>query len=203
MLFVILILTGCSSPRQMTLFNSNISTTNLPRIPQYVIEPGDILQIAFSATNPAAVAPFNSAGTDYLVREDSTIAMPVYGDIHVGGMTEDSLAAMLTRYVKQQVKEPIVQVQIKSAVVTILGEVSHPSCVSAVHPITLLEAIGRTGGFTANANCKNVLIQRKENGQLHPYRVNLLNSELMSSSCYYLHKGDVVYVAPLRAKRVW
>ncbi len=198
--FLAVILAGCSTPRQMTLFSGNGSSFKLPPLPVYTIEPGDVLGISFSAIDKEAVAPYNSSGTEYTVKDDGTVNMPVLGDIYLVGMSTDSAEMYLTNLVSSQVREPIVRMMINNASVTILGEVQRPARLLAIHPITLIEALGDVGGLTANARCKDVLVQRRENGQTKQYRINLLTDELLHSPCYYLQKGDVVYVAPLYAR---
>jgi len=196
----ILLLAGCTTPRQMTLFSGASSTDKIMEAPQYIIEPGDLLSIHFSAINAEAIAPYNSAGTSYQVRHDGTVDMPVLGAINLTGKTVDEAIELLTNMVRTDVREPMVRLSISNAVVTVLGEVERPSELSAVPPMTLLEALGRVGGLTRNARCKDVVIMRREQGTIHTYHVNLLTDEILTSPCYYLTKGDVVYVAPLHAK---
>lgn len=194
-----ILLTGCTSLRQMTLF-TGAETAASVTIPDYIIEPGDLLQIEFTAVNAETVEPYNSAGLTYAVQQDGTISVPVLGKITLAGKTTEQGAQMLSEMVKNQVKNPIVHLTITNAVVTILGEVNSPRSISVPHAITLTSALGNVGGLTKNAKCDNVLVQRRENGQIKTYHVNLLTNDLLTSPCYYLQKGDVVYVAPLHAQ---
>ncbi|MCQ2347698.1 MAG: polysaccharide biosynthesis/export family protein [Paludibacteraceae bacterium] len=199
LLVAISFLAGCTSPRQMTLFTGANSVKIAP-MPSYVIEPGDLLKITFSATNAETVVLYNSAGNDFLVRADGTITVPVLGRIAVAGKTAAEAIELLTNLMVKQVREPIVLVEFTNATVSVLGEVNHPAELSVPYPITLTEALGQVGGFTTNARCKDVLVLRNTNGSVVKYHINLLTDDLFASPCYYLQKGDVVYVAPLHTK---
>jgi len=196
----ILLLAGCATPRQMTLFTGDGQDKKLLPSPQYIIEAGDVLEIYFTAINSEAIAPYNSAGNYYKVDDDGMIEVPIVGQLSVVGKTEEEVIGILTEKVRKQVQNPIVRLTINNAAVTILGEVTTPTKLSITWPITMMEALGSVGGLTKNAKCSNILVQRREGGVTRQYRVNLLTDEIFSSPCYYLQKGDVVYVAPLHAK---
>lgn len=194
-----MLLTGCITLRQMTLF-AGAETSSAVAVPDYIIEPGDILQIEFTAVNAETVSPYNSAGLSYEVKQDGTISIPVLGQVSLVGKTTEQGRQILTDMVKNQVKDPIVHLTITNAVITILGEVHSPRSINVPHAITLTNALGSVGGLTKNARCDNVLVQRHEDGQIKNYHINLLTNDLLTSPCYYLQKGDVVYVAPLHAQ---
>ncbi|MCQ2310453.1 MAG: polysaccharide biosynthesis/export family protein [Paludibacteraceae bacterium] len=194
------LLTGCASPRQMTLFAGHDATANVGVLPKYTIETGDILLITFSSVNPEVVAPYNSAGTHYEVDENGMVEMPVLGRVKLAGLTTDEAIKTLTEMAQGPVREPIVRLTIDNAVITFLGEVVNPSCIRATQPIAFAEALGRVGGITKNAKCKDVVVQRRSQGKTQRYHINLLTDEIFSSPCYYLQKGDMVYIAPLHAK---
>jgi len=195
-----LCLTACVSPRQMALFSTGASSVRVGEVPLYVIESGDILKIEFTSINKEAVAPYNSAGILYTVKDDGTIDVPIIGEIKMEGLNTEQAVDTLTKKVSDQVINPIVRLSITNAYITILGEVKSPSYLSAPQPITLPDALGKVGGLTQNARCKDVLVQRHVNGEVKQYHINLLTDELFTSPCYYLQKGDVVNIAPLHAK---
>lgn len=199
LLVALCFLAGCTTPRQMMLFTGANNLTAIPVL-SYVIEAGDQLHITFSATNPETVAPYNSAGSLFVVNPDGTITLPVLGKVAIAGKTTTEAVDMLTEQMRKQVHEPIIKVEISNASVSVLGEVNNPSCLLAPYPITLTEALGRVGGLTSNARCKDVLVLRRENGAVKKYHINLLTDEIFSSPCYYLQKGDVVYVSPRHTK---
>lgn len=199
-LVLILILTGCTSPRQMTLFSSKSSTISIAKAPSFVVAPNDILEINFTAVDSAIVEAYNSAGTIYSVSEKGTVEIPVLGQVELAGKNMEEATAYLTDLVKEYILNPIVRLKITNAAVTILGEVNKPARVEISAPIALPQAIGMVGGFTRNAQLKDILVQRSENNTITQYHVNLLTDEVFASPAYYLQKGDVVNVSPLRAQ---
>lgn len=195
-----LILAGCATPRQMTLFSSKSSSFKLQLPPDFVIAPGDELRITFYAVNSEAVSIYSSAGTDFMVNSNGLVSLPVIGQVKLEGKTIEEAQDYLSDLVKTQVKKPIVRIAIINADVSILGEVVTPKRFLIKDPIALPQAIGVVGGFTKNANLKNVLVQRTEKGKITQYHLNLLSDDIFTSPCYYLQKGDVVNIRPLYAK---
>jgi len=197
---IVVILTGCTTPRQMTLFVGDGSYSVMP-IPEYIIQPGDMLHIEFYAVNSTSVTILNSAGCYYLVNRSGKIIVPVIGEVQMAGKTEKEAVADLISLANMQVQDPMVHLSISDASVSFLGEVRAPGLVSVVHPIPFTEALARVGGLTKNAKCDDVIIKRVDDGKLIQYHINLLTDEIFSSPCYYLKKGDVVYVAPRHSVR--
>lgn len=196
----VVILAGCASTRQMTLFANQQGEYTLPAAPEVTLAPGDALAIRFAATDEAAVAPYRAAGDTLVIASDGTITLPVLGTITVAGLSEQQLQQRLTDSVALQVRKPVVNVRVIDAYVSVMGEVNLPQRVAFLNPLTLLDAIAAAGGLTDNARRDNVLLQRRTNGQVQLYRVNLLNNDLFASPCYFLQKGDVVYISPLHSK---
>lgn len=83
-----------------------------------------------------------------------------------------------------------------------MGEIARPGAVTVSNDrLTILEAIGRVGDCTINANRTNVLVIRDNNGQKEFGRIDLTNPSVFSSPYYYLRQNDVVYVEPNDAKK--
>jgi polysaccharide export outer membrane protein len=181
----------------MTMFPLDGGEYVLPERPSFVLSAGDKLQIVFSATDKAAVEPYNAAGKDFFVEDDGSVLLPVLGRVVLAGKTEKEAAALLTSKVSGHLREPFVSLHVTNAVVTVLGEVGEPMQVKIERPVTLLEALGMAGGMTANARRDNIMVQRKEGQKMKIYRINLQTDQLFSSPCYYLKNGDVLYVSPL------
>lgn len=199
---LVTVLAGCATPRQMALLEGDASSTTKADIPAFTIADGDELQIVFSAQNAEAIAPFNSSGTQFIVDADGKVTLPVIGNVSLAGKTIRQAQDTLQQLVCRQVHNAIVQVSITNAVITVLGEVHHPMCISIKQAMPFLQAIGQAGGFTRNAKCKSIMVQRQQGEQIQQYRINLLTKELYTSPCYYLQKGDVVYVSPLHPAKV-
>ena len=96
----------------------------------------------------------------------------------------------------------MVNVQIANFKVTMMGEVSRPGAISVKNDrLSILDAIGQVGDLTINANRKNVLVIRDNNGQKEFGRLDMTDPAIFTSPYYYLRQNDVVYVEPNEAKK--
>ena len=80
---------------------------------------------------------------------------------------------------------------------TVLGEVNRPGSFTIPNErITVIEALGLAGDLTIQAERKNVLVIREENGKKTYNRIDLTSEEVFNSSVYYLAQNDVIYIEP-------
>lgn len=98
----------------------------------------------------------------YRVGSDGAIAMPLIGEVAVGGLdaraAEESIAAKLA---DGYLVEPSVTIQVKSArPFYIMGEVKNPGSYSYASNMTVLNAVALAGGFTYRASKDNVAVTR-------------------------------------------
>jgi polysaccharide export outer membrane protein len=156
----------------------------------FTIREGDIVRIAF----PGAA----NLNTVQLVRRDGKIEMPLLGELQAAGLTPGQLEQeVLKRYGNQLLsKEVTVTVDSASYDVFVTGAVIKPGKVSAVRPMTALEAIMESGGpdYT-KANLKEVTVVRQENGRAKNYKLNLravLDGK--KTDAFYLKPSDIIYV---------
>lgn len=173
----------------------------------YIIGSGDVLNIiiwdhpelnllAAASSSATDTASLSSVGNGYNVSADGFIQFPLAGRLKLSGLTEsqarDELSAKLRRYVKN----PDITVRIqayRSGRIYVEGEVRLPG-LQAINdiPMTLPEAIGRAGGFSAAADRSTVAITRAG-------RTTLINLPLMTQldvnqSSILLTGGDIVRV---------
>ena len=85
---------------------------------------------------------------------------------------------------------------------TILGEVARPGSYTIKNErISILEALGMAGDLTIYGKRDNVLlIREKEGGQKEYVRINLNETEILSSPFFYLQQNDVIYVEPNKTR---
>jgi polysaccharide export outer membrane protein len=65
--------------------------------------------------------------------------------------------------------------------------------------LNVLEAIGKAGGLTENANRENIRIVRTENNSAKIYQFNILEDNSLQSPNYFLQPNDIVLVSPLKS----
>ncbi len=174
----------------------------------------DEVAITVSSMAPEATAMFNAPLTNnaqrgqtevssthrlttYIVDHDGNITMPVIGKLHVAGKTVREVETMVRENVSRVVKDPFVTVRMMGYYVNVMGEVKQAGRVKVEgERFSVLDALAACGDLTEYADRGAVMVIREENGQKNFYRLNLADTSLFSSPCYYLRQNDVVYVEP-------
>ena len=181
---------------------------------------GDAMTVMVNALDKEVIIPYNLTtvvsaipGTNavqtaamlqyYVVDEAGEIEMPVLGKVHVAGLKRSEVEQLIREKLEQQVQNPLVQVNLVSANVTVLGEVASPRQVQMQSGrLTILEALAAAGDLTPYARRDNVLVTREVEGKLQIGRLDLRSSDIYTSPYYFLQQNDVVYVSPNRVKAV-
>lgn len=133
----------------------------------------------------------------YRVDEEGCIEMPVLGKLHVAGLVRAEAENLIKSALEKQVLNPMVQVNLVSAKVSVLGEVARPGTVSISNGrLTVLEALAAAGDMTPYGRRDNLLITREVNGKMEFARLDLTKDNLLTSPYYYLQQNDVIYVSP-------
>lgn len=214
------IMMSCTTTKENNLaYFKNAAPTETGTLPQTVqpeitVIADDELAITVSSMAPEATAMFNAplannAGrgdtdvknssrlTTYIVDHDGYITMPVIGRLAVAGKTTRQIETMVKDRVSQVVKDPYVRVQLMGFYVNVMGEVRAPQRIRVnKERFTVLDALSACGDLTEYAERGAVMVVREENGQKNFYRLNLADTNIFSSPCYYLQQNDVVYVEP-------
>ncbi|MBO7119511.1 MAG: polysaccharide biosynthesis/export family protein [Bacteroidaceae bacterium] len=223
--------TSCVSNKKMIYLQGATQQYALPQeINDYFelqVQPDDQLAISVASKDIELVQRFNNntligggnnsqAGTSttnissgvayFRVNKEGNIEFPIFGTLHVGGMTTDQVSSMIQRRMIDggYINDAVVNTKIMSFKVTVLGDVKTPGTQTYQgERLTILEAIGKAGDLTNSAYRDNVLVVREENGQRTAYEVNLLdNQAVFNSPVYYLQQNDIVYVQPNKSQRV-
>lgn len=126
---------------------------------------------------------------------------PLVGDIEVVGYTIQQLEKKLTADFSEYIINPQVSVSLEeaqSAKIGVLGEVRAPSIVIISRPMTILEAINSTGGFTETANRSDVVLMRQtRNGLMQQKKVDvkkILDGKAKPEENLMVRAGDTVIV---------
>ena len=182
------------------------------------IKNSDVLMITVSSPtlNQEQVAQFNLPTTSYLapgenvamqsttlqtyiVDKNGEVNYPVIGKVKVGGHTLSEAVDVVTARVAEYLNDPIININILSFKVSVLGEVRNPGPVVVTNSrMSILDAVGAAGDLTIFGNRKNVRLIRDNNGQLEYAYLDLTNysKELFSSPYFYLQQNDVIIVDP-------
>ncbi|MEO2081667.1 MAG: polysaccharide biosynthesis/export family protein [Leeuwenhoekiella sp.] len=214
-----LILNSCVSRKEVVYFNNAPSqgSVSVSVSSGIEIQPNDEITIRVSAPEQDAAAPYNltkivsevegpqAATVDlesYIVDEKGMIHFPELGNIKVTGFTNIELARMLEERLRTYIKDPLVTVRILNFQVSILGEVGSPGTFTSTnYQLSLPQALSLGGDLLITGRRDNVLIMRKEKGEMTYNYVDLTDAGITQSPYYYLQQNDVIYVEPNTGKR--
>lgn len=212
-LLAVLTLASCATKKEIIYFQDaeNLNESNIDKAFEPIIEANDILYISISSLDEESVAPFkrnplsnpiqaNNASPGlqgYLVDANGNIQFPVLGAVPASGKTRGDFQQELKSLLKDYVTDVVVDVRIMNFKITVLGEVNRPGVVRIEDErVTLPEAIGLAGDFTADGKRESVLIVREQDGKRTVTRVDFTKSDVFTSPYYFLKQNDVVYVEP-------
>ncbi|KVN33767.1 sugar transporter [Burkholderia pyrrocinia] len=182
----------------------------------YVIGPGDVLNIVVwdhpelnlpvtqGAGGPDGSGA-SSVATGYTVDADGNLQFAYVGTVHVAGLTDAQARARLARRLGEYVRAPQLALRIqayRSKRVHLDGEVHAPGLQIVTDvPMTLTEAIDRSGGFTAAADRSSVVVTRGD----RTVTVSLpdLIAAGVNPSRILLRDGDLVRVNAARDSKVF
>jgi polysaccharide export outer membrane protein len=217
-------MTSCVSPKSIVYFQGDSTRYYSQDVTQsYVpkIQPNDIISVIVGSLSAEANEIFNTPNQftnttinysttgggariqplGYLVDSDGSIEIPLVGKLKVVGLRTTEAADTIRTRLQNFLKEPSVIVRNLNFKVSILGEVKIPAIyVIPDEKITLPEVLSLAGDLTIYGNRSNVMVIREEKGKREYARLDLTSRAIFDSPYYYLHKNDVIYVEPVKAK---
>jgi polysaccharide biosynthesis/export protein len=223
LILTILLLSGCTSQKKLAYLD-NLPETNgeesfTMEVPDYKIQPRDILYITVKAMTPnGRIVDFlmtsNNNGSTYVgqgeaggylygydVNSEGNIILPVIGPIQVEGLTLEDTRNLLQDSVDKVFKNATIECKLLSFKFTVIGEVRAPGTyVNYNNFLTVLEAIGRAGGIDDYGKRDRVLVIRPTEKGTKTYRLNLQDKNILSSEAYFLLPNDVVIIEPQENK---
>lgn len=205
---------ACATPKNSSwLMDMEYQTAYAaPPAPELVIQPGDMLSIQVYSENATLAAPFNSLTGEaaqnsgkilsYIVDGDGDIDFPVFGLIRVAGKTTNEIKEEIAARISASgyIKEPIVKVALSNFQITFIGRTGNKVMDVNGSSINIINALAQNGGIMDNANLKDIMVIRTENGQRQAYSVNIRSKEIYDSPVFWLQQNDVVYVKPKGAR---
>jgi len=224
LVFVIIILTaGCTSTKKLTYLNNLPETggedTFIMAIPDYHIQPRDILYITIKAMTPdGMITDFLSGNratgsTNYMQNEsgqylfgydvnaEGNIILPGMGKLNVNGLTLNEAGNKIQELADKYYKNTTIECKLLSFKFTVIGEVRTPGTfINYNNYLTVLEAIGRAGGIGDYGRRDRILIVRPTDKGTRTFRINLHDKKLLSNEAYFLLPNDVVIIEPISHK---
>jgi polysaccharide export outer membrane protein len=131
----------------------------------------------------------------FLVNHKGEIEYPRIGVIQTEGLSKAQLAAIIKGKLEKYLQNPVVNIRFLTFKVIMLGEVGNQGSISIPgERLTVLEAIGLSGGITWSGRRENVKIIRETNGVREMGIIDLTSKELFKSPYYNLQQNDIVIV---------
>jgi len=137
------------------------------------------------------------------INPEGMIYLPLAGEIEAAGLTITQLRKEVIFKLSKYVNDPQVDINVsvlRSMTVYVLGEVRGPGTFVLDRRMKPMEAIAAAGGFSQDANTRNILLVRAEKDVTKVRALNLNISDMQSGKnptpVMYLQNGDVIYVVP-------
>ena len=185
---------GCATSLDLPQATSRASMTTDVNNYQYLIGPGDVLNI-FVWRNP-------EISGNFIVRPDGKVTTSLVEDIDVSGRTPSMLARELEEQLSIFINNPRVTVSVSgfsgpySEQVRVIGEASNPRAINYTQHMTLLDLMIAVGGLTEFADGNDAKLVRVVDGQQRTYSIfidDLIRDGDISRNVDML-PGDIVII---------
>lgn len=174
----------------------------------YRVGPGDVLSVIVfnhpELTLPTGPERAGDAG-GFQVGSDGTFAYPYIGSVTASGRSLEEIRADIATRLATYIPDPQIDVRVaafNSQSIVISGEIETPNrqALTTV-PLTLIEAINAAGGFTDEADPREVSVQRR--GQVYKVDVEGFLSAGLTANNPLLRNGDVINVPRRKAEEAY
>ena len=216
------VLSGCHSREKIVYLQGAAEVGEFTPEGSYEarIEPDELISIMVTSSELQLAVPFNlqrpqasmeeggggyaanyqdSENLCYRVDKEGNIQFPVFGQLHVAGMTRTELSHYLANRLVENgyIADPIVNVGFENSHFSVLGEVNNPGVKQMRRErVTLFEAIAEAGDLTVFGERDKVRLIRKMGDKEQVVTLDLKDPQVIASPYYFVRNGDVIYVEP-------
>ena len=200
---------SCTSTEKLTYLqdqkSDNIKANELVKTmrlqeSQYKLQPADRLELNIFSLTDEKVNFIKKPEVEVVLDNKGQIELPVIGFVTISGLTLREAEQKLRTVSSEYLKSPSISIKLLNFNFTVIGEVSQQGSFNSTETrLNLLEAIGKAGGLTENANRENIRIVRTENNSAKIYQFNILEDNSLQSPNYFLQPNDIVLVSPLKS----
>jgi polysaccharide export outer membrane protein len=167
---------------------------------KYRVGPGDVLRVNVAGHPDLSSSPYKLNILGSPVDGSGAIQLPYVGVVPVTGMTVFEIKIEVEKRLLKYLKRPsadVAVVEFGSQRIFVLGEVQNPGMFVLDRPITALQALSLTGGFTADANREQIALFQ---GPVAVDNMKSFNAiTLAGSANAILRPNDLIFVG----QRAW
>ena len=187
----------------------NNDSIPLQPVAAYRISPDDKITFTLSTNNGSDIIEGISgvsengnkqgkATTEYFVRRNGDVEIPVLGIVNVGGLTVEECEDKLIELFSTEYQQPFVQVRITNQrVIVFPGNGSDATVVQLKNSnTTLMEALALAGGITDRGKANTVKLMRRIDGERKVYVIDLSTIEGLKYVDMIVQANDYIYVEP-------
>ena len=135
---------------------------------------------------------------EFIVKLDSTIDLPVLGELKLVGLTMQQCEDTLESLFKDQYQEPFVQLRVTNRrCIVFSGNGNSATIVNLTNPnTTLLEVLAMTGGIHVGGNARLVKVMRKVKGKREIYLIDISTIDGLKYADMIIQGDDYIYIEP-------
>lgn len=181
------------------LLGAALTFTNVAAAAEYIMTPGDQLQI-YVLGHPDISSTRANTDSAYTVRPDGKLNFPLVGEIDVNGLTVYEFTKLLTKELSEYIINPSITVNVAKLGTTrvfVMGEVNKQGMYELTKSHRVLDALGAAGGFTQKAAKKNIYLVRNVGQPEEIVQKLNINNFLRKGDVaqnLVLHEGDCLYL---------
>ena len=168
-----------------------------------VISPYDEISILVSCSDAELAKPFNlsmrevtgSTGTiNYLVDQYGNIDFPVFGSLHVAGMTRLQLQQFISDKLINEgyIRDPFVLVRFQNFKVFFLGSNGGKAITITNERCTFLEALAMSGDLNVFTDRSKIAVMREIDGKMVMHYLDPRDSKVFEDPFYMLQQNDFI-----------
>ena len=188
LLIVPLLFVGCASTGATV---ADTPAENPPKVSEYILGIGDSLDVSIYRNEDLK--------TSTKISPSGTIMFPLIGEVPAAGKSISALRDELKERFSQYLVDPQITISLTTALsskVVVLGEVRTPGVYTLDTELTIIDAVAKAGGWTADAKMSNVILLRNVSGKVETRSLDM-ESALAEGSLSQnnpLQRNDIVYV---------
>ena len=202
---VMLLMNSCVTTRQVAYLQDMSHETQIQLENKFeaVISPYDEISIMVSCSDVELAKPFNlnmrevtgnNTSVNYLVDQNGNIDFPVFGSLHVAGMTRLQLQKFISDKLINDgyIIDPFVLVRFQNFKVFFLGSNGGKAITITNERCTFLEALAMSGDLNVFTDRIKIAVMREIDGKMVMHYLDPRDSKVFEDPFYMLQQNDFI-----------